>query len=132
MTKNRIEFVLSFPNITKRDIIHDEIVSSMKSVDWNFDEDMVIGARNYVSSPLKTQFNNNDKNIQQKRDFGLSFFGLKFELKIDLDHSKQQYVNKWTEYFDTHGRDVCIVKDFNLLKDIIVSTQGIQKFTRRP
>lgn len=45
-TKNKMNFWLSFSNSKNRDRVCEEVFSKIKTVDWKFDEDMVIGGRN--------------------------------------------------------------------------------------
>jgi hypothetical protein len=63
--------------------------------------------------------------------------GLKFTNPIitkdgnpEFDRSTQQDVNKWTEYFDTHGRDVCIIKEMKPLRELITQTNGVPDIYR--
>jgi hypothetical protein len=146
-TKNKMEFWISFSSSKSRDRLSDELLSRIKSVDWNFDEDVVIGGRNgphlertiSTSSLHRQSFSSSGLSpvepIHQDLDgskMTIETSGLKFTTttiskdgNTDGDRSTQQDVNKWTDYFETHGRDVCIIKEMKPLRELITLTNGV-------
>jgi hypothetical protein len=156
-TKNKNDFWLSFSNVKNRDRVSDELFSRIKSVDWKFDEDMVIGGRNGPPAPerrLSSTLPNHrtsisslpshpsQENIPRLSDIDgkrvdIHTSGLKFiypalgkDGNTELDRYSQADLNKWTEYFDSRGRDVCMIKDIKVLRDLLALTGGLPDIYR--
>jgi hypothetical protein len=153
-TKNKLEFWLSFSSSKIRDRMSDELLSKIKSVDWKFDEDVVIGGRNgpllertsSATSLHRASISSTglaspvEPTIHQDLDgskLTIQTTGLKFLHPIitkdgtpEFDRSTQQDVNKWSEYFEHHGKDVCIIKEFKLLRELITTTNGVPDIYR--
>ncbi|KAI9095959.1 rab-GTPase-TBC domain-containing protein [Phlyctochytrium arcticum] len=186
-TKNRQELWLSFGNVKSRDRVADVLLQRMKQVDFNFDDDLIIGERNGgikqngpipdVGSPPATPSaatpsftfrvagaNNStgslDEFIASNPDdsifaqsigngvrllqVGLGFlFGtflgesalsppiaarasdeLESTEKSEPDSSSDATV-LWNEYLDGNGRDVCMVRDLRLMRDLLTRTNGL-------
>jgi GRAM domain len=156
-TKNKMEFWFSFSSSKARDKMSDEIFLKIKAVDWKFDEDMIIGGRNgppltarqsLAGSKERGSLTSLHSNIsidnsptllsdKEGKKIDIHTHGLKFLNPIigkdgntELDRYTQTDVNKWTEYFDSRGRDVCIIKDMKVLRDLINSTAGLPDIYR--
>ncbi|KAI8900293.1 rab-GTPase-TBC domain-containing protein [Globomyces pollinis-pini] len=150
-TKNRIEFWLSFSSTQKKDRVYDELLSRIKSVNWKFDNDIMIGGRNGPNAGLdivKTKSSHSLSlptfapeltkitNLEMK-SLNVQTMGLKFTFPIvgkdgnsEFDRTTQQEVNLWSDYFENYGKDVCIVKDMKVLRDLIIKTDGLPDIYR--
>ena len=156
-TKNKMDFWFSFSSTKARDKVSEEIFSKIKAVDWKFDEDMIIGGRNgppiserrsltgskqrgSFASLNSTSSADNSPALLSDNDgkkIEIHTHGLKFLNPIigkdgntELDWYTQTDVNKWTEYFDSRGKDVCIIKDMKVLRDLINTTAGLPDIYR--
>ncbi|KAI8916136.1 rab-GTPase-TBC domain-containing protein [Gorgonomyces haynaldii] len=149
-TKNRYEFWLSFNNVKTRDRVCEILLNRIKTVDWNFDDDLIIGGRN---GPLGVKEEKKRASVvldgthpgvnellsmpQKPPKQDLLQTGLKFLVEVrERDGSLQSLavndktVIKWAEYFDTHGKDVSIVKDMKQLRDLLQTTSGVPDLYR--
>lgn len=114
-TKNRAEFWLSFSNVKARDRLSELILSRIKTVDWKFDGDLIIGGRN---GPLYASKSDPTRS-------GLSFlYGSKTDRVGDIS------VVLWASYFELYGKDVCIVKDLPRLRNLLLKTHGVPDLFR--
>ena len=155
-TKNRMEFWLSFGGGKIRDRVRNDILLNIKSVDWQFDGDVIIGGRNgpiierkVSSSSLAAGSRMSEVSLDSPTmspasagevapDGNLIFdTGLQFIYPVigrdgneEYDRTTQADLNKWTEYFDTRGRDVCIVKEFQKLRSLLSNTNGLPDIYR--
>ncbi|KAJ3320070.1 hypothetical protein HDV06_005720 [Boothiomyces sp. JEL0866] len=148
-TKNKMEIWFSFGNSKSRDRVTDELFARIKTVDWKFDDDMIIGGRNGPQSvDIKSRHRRTSSVSQTSIDspqiadldgtkLHIQTTGLKFvfpqvgkKANSEIDRSTQADVNKWSEYFEKFGRDVCIVKDVKMLQDMILSTNGVPDIYR--
>ncbi|KAJ3256482.1 hypothetical protein HK103_005480 [Boothiomyces macroporosus] len=148
-TKNKMEIWFSFASSKSRDRVTDELFAKIKTVDWKFDEDMIIGGRNGPQSvDIKTRHRRTSSVSQTSVDspqiadlhgtkLHIQTTGLKFvfpqvgkKANSEIDRSTQADVNKWSEYFEKFGRDVCIIKDVKMLQDMIISTNGVPDIYR--
>jgi hypothetical protein len=119
-TKNRYEFSLSFSSIKARDRVMDMVLSRIKTVDWNFDEDVIIGGRN---GPLNAQKKlvGDSSSLDGKNDaintilsqnppkHDILLTGLSFLIphkeksgNIPMFLSNDKTSIKWAEYFDAY------------------------------
>ncbi|KAL2911819.1 hypothetical protein HK105_208669 [Polyrhizophydium stewartii] len=167
-TKNRGEFWLAFSSTKTRDRVSEILLSRIRTVDWRFDDDVVIGGRNGIApampaSPSPTtpgsgapgsgQSPTSFDVLRSSRSSSVvslllppladavvkqtpSQQPLKTGLKFLVQHTERGgspvlkdndplALSRWSEYFDTHGRDVCIVKDMRVLRDLLLRTQGV-------
>lgn len=164
-TKNKMNFWLSFSASKSRDRVSDEVFSKIKTVDWKFDEDMVIGGRNgppastppsprpggeqrpsltigigrRTSSVSSFHSNKSHDHIPSLSDLKgitteINKTGLKFLLppllgrdgnEMGADQHSILEIKRWTDYFDSRGRDVCIIKEMKVLRDLLNSTRGV-------
>ena len=142
-TKNKAEFWLSFSSLKTRDRVSDMILSRIKTVDWNFDEDLIIGGRNGPpklvapakrsslavdgSNPAISSFLNfeplNDGQFETLKT-GLNFLVDSEARGVQSDVSSQSLLD-WTKFFEMYGKDVCIVKDMKNVRDLIVQSYGV-------
>ncbi|KAJ3269462.1 TBC1 domain member 8B [Terramyces sp. JEL0728] len=148
-TKNKMEIWFSFTSSKSRDRVTDELFARIKTVDWKFDEDMIIGGRNgpqmadikirhrRTSSVSQTSVDSPQIADLDGTKLYIQTSGLKFvfpqvgkKANSEIDRSTQSDVNKWSEYFEKLGRDVCIVKDVKLLQELILSTNGVPDIYR--
>ena len=158
-TKNRCEFWLAFSTVKVRDRVSEMLLAQIRTIDWNFDDDVVIGGRNSQnadpvasnstpSSPMRSssidmlfiptitkdarksnEASNNDKKLVVNKT-GLKF--LVHEQKKSPqpgppvnEQQIKQGVEQWNAYFDVYGRDVCIVKDMKVIRELFLKTNGI-------
>ena len=156
-TKNKMNFWLSFSTSKSRDRLSDELFSKIKTVDWKFDEDMVIGGRNgppshrykertsitfgtglRTSSITSFHSSKSLEHIPSLSDLtGIATTinnktGLKFLTPIigrdgqeEIDQHSHLDIRRWVDYFDRHGKDVCIIKEVKTLRDLLNSTRGL-------
>jgi hypothetical protein len=153
-TKNRYEFCISFSSVKARDRVSDMLLSRIKTVDWNFDDDVIIGGRNGplnaqkqdsptarksmtldgTDSALSTLLSSTKTYEDSKPDIlltGLNFLiteGNASPAPLFLFNDKS--IVRWAEYFDAYGKDVCIVKDMSRLRELIVSSNGVPDLYR--
>lgn len=112
-TKNRYEFCLSFSSMKARDRVSDMLLSRIKTVDWNFDDDVIIGGRNGPLNAEKVRkrasFDGSNHILNEilpqkviKQEILLT--GLNFIIpqknKTPLFLSNDIASVKWAEYFD--------------------------------
>lgn len=152
-TKNKGEFWMSFSGSKVRDGVYDRLLMRIKSVEWKFDDDLLgiaassshmsgiaavsRASTSSLSLPSLAQDSNAPASPSQPIALDLQMRGLKFlnplierDGSAQLERYSQQNLNKWTEYFDLHGRDVCIVKDMKPLQDLIIYTSGLPDMYR--
>lgn len=148
-TKNRYEFWLSFSSLKARDRLYDLLLSRIKTVDWNFDDDVIIGGRNgplnnaeKTKTPMARRMSMLDGSnsainlildthrVESKVEIlrtGLGFLipSKEKDGSAPLFLSNDKGVVRWAEYFDAYGKDVCIVKSMIRLRELIVQTNGV-------
>ncbi|KAL5033200.1 hypothetical protein RTP6_001200 [Batrachochytrium dendrobatidis] len=178
-TKTRSDFWFAFSTAKSRDRVYETLLAQIRTVDWKFDDDVVVGGRNSYnpssippnSNPLGSFSNSStvmsDHAVTSRSSSSLSVAsspvtspmpnihmvlgnlndtvnklhplktGLKFLVpkierggKPTLQDDIPHYVAKWTDYFDTYGRDVCIIKDMKSLCDLIQETNGVPECFR--
>jgi hypothetical protein len=149
-TKQRAEFWLSFATQKDRDRLGIDLLQYIKQVNWKFDDDLIVGQRNVppnirasnasvASAPIKTSESNENLLLQDLNGQIDEFtkIGLKFlkpfigkDGNEDFERSTQADINIWKEYFDTHGKDVCMIKDFKALKKLLLETNGLPELYR--
>lgn len=155
-TKNRYEFWMSFGNVKTRDGLSDALLSRIKTTEWNFDDDLILGARNgplFVPiqhlnerhGPLSPTLDGSSSAIanlvdsqSSKKDFKPLQTGLKFLTApiiqlgspVNTQYSDQENIFKWAEYFESNGKDVCIVKDIPRLRELLFTTHGVPDLYR--
>jgi hypothetical protein len=158
-TKNKVEFWLSFGSTRVRDATHDDILSRIKSVDWEFDGDVVIGGRNGPSldrtvsnSALGTEnkrssllgnvslqhsASNSGLSVASAEDSEIHTCGLKFiypakghDPNSEHNGATEMDLKRWTEYFENKGKDVCMIKDIPTLRQLIITTAGLPDMYR--
>jgi hypothetical protein len=148
-TKNKVEFWLSFSSAKSRDRVSTDLLQRIKTVGWKFDDDFIIGKRNSPpefeqrsSSPSKSS---SRSRLSMKSSFEdlnggteeILTMGLKFVNPIigkdgseEIERTTQSNLNLWTEYFETRGKDVCIVKDIKAIKNLLATTNGVPDLYR--
>ena len=151
-TKNKMNYWFSFTASKSRDRVSDELFSKIKTVDWKFDDDMVIGGRNGPPDVQRSRSNSSASVTAGLRKTSLTSLnegpttfsdlagmnieintmGLKFinpnigrDGNTERDRFTQQDVLRWTEYFDSHGKDVCIIKETKILRELLNLTGGL-------
>ncbi|KAJ3035820.1 TBC1 domain member 9, partial [Rhizophlyctis rosea] len=214
-TKTGQEYWLSFGNVKSRDKFSDLLLQRMKQVDWRFDDDVVIGARNGAAghigegttpasggptSPTGSVGPQSPAVVARSKEssgsldeymsvvagmqedvryatnigavggvavhvlqVGMKFlfddlesegvlplvlrqrggsqdegdFGRKEQVPVQPTQSSRAEelerrrmvdkaaVEKWMEYMDENGKDVCMIKDMKGLRELIVRTDGI-------
>ena len=155
-TKNKMGFWLSFKSGKVRDKVRNDILSNCKSVGWEFDGDVIIGGRNgpllerrTSASSIGLESRNSELSLNspqpmspdsgdvQTKNNEIHDTGLQFIYPVirkdgseEYDRTTQADLNKWSDYFDTRGKDVCIVKDFQKLRLLLVNTNGLPDIYR--
>ena len=156
-TKNKMEFWLSFGSGKVRDQVRNDILANCKSVGWEFDGDVIIGGRNgpvlerrlsissfaadgrssELSLTSPTPLSPDSSGDDTPAGPGIFDTGLQFIYPVILrdgseesDRTTQSDLNKWSDYFETRGKDVCIVKEFQKLRSLLVHTNGLPDIYR--
>lgn len=141
-TKNKTEFWISFSSAKNRDRINDILFHKIKSIDWKFDDEFMLGTRNgnvrILSSSSGYNYTANvQQNLQDTEDLlpvefiglsGIILCPLKIRFPIhnqEWQHPEADSLYIWNNYLDTAGRDVCIVKDLPTLRNLIIQTYGV-------
>ncbi|KAI9197168.1 rab-GTPase-TBC domain-containing protein [Polychytrium aggregatum] len=166
-SRSKAEYWLSFSAVPgkARDKISDEILQRMKSVDWTFDDDLVVGGRNgsnteaigvgasptnpkgvydagskKSSSTSMEEFMSSIEVLKTEETFAANMgieekvipiveMGLKllFEDRdaAKTDDSSLEKQKQWGTYLDMNGRDICMVKDFRAIRELIIKTGGL-------
>eukprot|EP00842_Homolaphlyctis_polyrhiza_P003535 jgi/Hompol1/4182/HPOL_006971-RA len=114
-TKNRGEFWLAFASSKNRDRVSEILLSRIRTVDWRFDDDVVIGGRNsnailsagVTSTPGVPETTNTNSNRLQLLKTGLKFILPHVERngRPVIKEDDPAAVARWTDYFDAYGRD---------------------------
>ena len=138
-TKNKLEFWLSFSSLKNRDKMNDLLFQKIKSINWEFDQDIMIGIRNggaikSLSLEFTTTLAANRKGLPDSAEdlqmdaTGILLSGLKYSFPLnndlnDVDEKESERI--WNDYLNATGRDVCMMRDFPALRNLIVSTFGV-------
>lgn len=149
-TKNKLEFFFSFSSLKNRDKLSDILFQKIKSIDWKFDDDIMIGVRNggQGGNTLKASTNGYEftsamKNLKGRKSLasmedlltpetpnsqGILGAGLKYRFKLpSMETSEEEGALSekiWNDYFITGGKDVCMVKDLSALRNLLIKTYG--------
>ncbi|KAJ3330223.1 hypothetical protein HDU76_006176 [Blyttiomyces sp. JEL0837] len=91
----------------------------------------------FVKIGLKFLFDNSDDSLNLKPDGDLtrSVLSGDFATKSEID-TKGKYQKEakaemmWLEYLDAHGKNVCIVKELKLLRELLIKTDGLPSRVR--
>ncbi|KAI8589919.1 rab-GTPase-TBC domain-containing protein [Geranomyces variabilis] len=154
-TKNKQESWLSFANVKSRDRVADMLLQRMKQVDFQFDDDIIIGggARGAgaagsagvagtgaspstpgtpntppVSSPMyrPTHSVNSTGSLDEyTRPQDPSSGGASSSQPERKKQLDATALDAWNTYFEANGRDVCMVRDLRPLRDLVLRTDGI-------
>lgn len=140
-TKNKMEFWISFSSAKNRDKINDILFQKIKTIDWKFDDDFMIGTRNgnlrVQTSQSGYTYTANSKQRLETDDFlpvdyigreGIILCPLKVKFPLsthEWQHDESEALQIWNDHLKTAGRDVCIVKDLPAFRNLIVKTYGV-------
>jgi hypothetical protein len=181
-TRTKGEYWLSFGNVKSRDKVSDILLNKMKSVDWRFDDDVIVGGkggspvsaspgvarlnqeptsasssvasllhlfvgggREAPTSAISPGHNKSLSSLDElsvglteveessKKAIPISTVGLQFLFEdafgagnIAEKLKKEQLdILIWRDYLDSHGMDICMVKEMKLMRDLIVKTYGL-------
>ncbi|KAJ3414905.1 hypothetical protein HDV05_005854 [Chytridiales sp. JEL 0842] len=200
-TKTKGEYWLSFGSVKSRDKVSDILLNKMKSVDWRFDDDVVVGggkqglpssASGVFSAVSNSKAGGGTKKVTddvlsatsstsslthlyigggreapsltpQARSksiasldelaisigevesgmgpksaapatpLPISTVGLRFvfeegdptqSTEVDKAKKEEAAITVWKEYLESHGMDICMVKEMKVLRELIVKTYG--------
>ena len=145
-TKNKMEYWISFSSTKNRDKFNDIIFQKIKSIDWKFDDDFMLGTRNgnmrILPSASGYSYTANVKQSAQTEDFlpvdfiginGIILCPLKVRFPIqtqEWQHDQSDALQLWNGHLNVAGRDVCIVKDLPTLRNLIIQTYGVPEQLR--
>ncbi|KAJ3389031.1 TBC1 domain member 9, partial [Lobulomyces angularis] len=150
-TKNKFEYWLSFSSLKNRDKMSVDLLQKIKNVDFRFDNDVLIGEREgkvLKEALLKKKENRfrssslNDSmddvafhSLTSKKKVEAEILQSPLRLKFGKDPPKVTLGNVnpnqlWEEYLELSGKDVCIVKDFKKIRELILKTDGIPHHLR--
>jgi hypothetical protein len=133
-SKNKVEIWISFASIKSRDKVSDDLFQKIKSVDWKFDDDIMIGMRNGGDSMRKRTSSRSLSEVavadELKSPSGVNIIlpnGLKYQFPWgEINGQGDPETEKvWEAYFTTAGRDVCMIKDLPALRMLLLQTFGV-------
>lgn len=134
-TRGNAEVYLSFSSTHARDRAADEVMNRMKKTDWSFfDQDVVIGSRNGNDLPVPPDFENNSPKTANEVGMRLLFPDsggiLPSEDCGDQNPARKRHgaadYHSWKQYLERNGMDVCMIKDYKRLRELILlSKYGI-------
>jgi hypothetical protein len=128
-SKNKVEIWISFASIKSRDKVSDDLFQKIKSVDWKFDDDIMIGMRNGGEMMRRRTSSRSltDVFVEDPAPSGILQAGLKYQFPWgEINGQGNPDAEKvWEAYFGTAGRDVCMIKEFPALRSLLLQTFGV-------
>lgn len=120
-TRGGVSHYLSFANGRMRDRVAGEVMERIRNTKIGGDS-VIIGGRN------------GDEVVPEAReagtDVGVGEVGLRLLFNAGELFEKNESIGIWEEYMTVYGADVCIIKDFKRLREMILKGGGIPNHYR--